>query len=403
MSGVVAGFALVAGVLLLAGLTSGIVQRAPISFPIIFLGLGFILGEYGLGVLSLGPEDVRLEAVATLTLALVLSLEGINIGSERGTGGAGVIPILSLGPGTAVIIAVVSAGAYFLLDTTVVQSLLLGTILASTDPVILRDVVQDERIPRPIRQSLNIEAGTNDIVILPTLLLLIEVARPGTPGAAGWALFVVQVLLLGPIIGFAIGAGTAWLINKVNERYDVSPAYQALYGIGALLLAFSSAEALGGDGFLAAFAAGFAVATLNFGLIQSFVEYGDTTSEMAMLLSFVLFGTVISGLFTEAPLVPALILAAVVIFVARPLAIGIVLRRARVDTAARMFIGWFGPRGLNSLLLALLVVQAGVAGSEFLLAVVGIVVTASVMFHGVSATPVSTRYGRASEKAVQQE
>jgi NhaP-type Na+/H+ and K+/H+ antiporter len=89
-------------------------------------------------------------------------------------------------------------------------------------------------------------------------------------------------------------------------------------------------------------------------------------------------------------MIPTLILAAVVIFVARPLAIGIVLRKAAVSNAARAFIGWFGPRGLNSLLLALLVVEAGVTNSEFLLAVAGVVVTVSVIAHGVSATPLSS-------------
>jgi NhaP-type Na+/H+ and K+/H+ antiporter len=118
---------------------------------------------------------------------------------------------------------------------------------------------------------------------------------------------------------------------------------------------------------------------------------------MAMLFAFILFGVVISDLFVEAPLVPALLLALIVIFVARPLAIGIVLRKAAVSNAARWFIRWFGPRGLNSLLLALLVIQAGVPDGEFLLAITGVVVTVSVLFHGASATPLSALYGRAVE------
>jgi NhaP-type Na+/H+ or K+/H+ antiporter len=173
--------------------------------------------------------------------------------------------------------------------------------------------------------------------------------------------------------------------------------------VGIVLLAYATATALGGDGFLAAFAAGFAVAVLNFDLCQCFLDYGETTSEMAMLLSFILFGVVISDLFTEVPVIASLALAAVVIFIARPLAIGLVLRKAAVSNAARTFIGWFGPRGLNSLLLALLVVEAGVAGSEFLLGVVGVVVTVSVVAHGVTATPFSRRYGEAVMRATHEE
>ncbi len=394
MPDLISGFALVAVVLVVAGLASGFVERAPLSFPILFLGLGFLLGRHGLGVLELGAEDPLLETVATLTL--MLCLEGVRIGNES-MEGAGAVPVLSLGPGTLIIVSVVATGSYFLLGTSLVESLLLGTILASTDPVVLRDVVRDERIPRSVRQALNIEAGTNDIVVLPILLVLIAVATSEATGVAGWTLFAAQILLLGPAVGFAMGAGAAWLMSRADGRYSISEVYQSLYGIGVVLAAFAVAQSLGGDGFLAAFAAGFAVAILNFDLCECFLNYGETTSEMAMLLSFILFGVVVSDLFTEVPLAPTLVLAAVVLFVARPLAIGLVLRKAAVSDAARWFIGWFGPRGLNSLLLALLLIHAGVPGAEFLLAVVGVVVTVSVVLHGASATTLSTLYGRAVE------
>src|ERR671916_1646455 len=396
MPDLLVGFALVAVVLIVAGLASGIVERAPLSFPIIFLGLGFLIGERGFGLLTLTPEDPILESIAILTLALVLFLDAVRMEAEE-VRGAGLVPVLSLGPGTLIIVFVATAGAYLLLGTSVVESLLLGTILASTDPVVLRDVVRNERIPRSVRQALNIEAGTNDIVVLPMLLILIAIANAEASGVADWALFAVQVLLLGPAVGFAIGAAAAWLMSKVDQRYSISEVYQSLYGIGIVLLAYVSAQSLGGDGFLAAFAAGFAIAVLNFDLCQCFLDYGETTSEMAMLFAFILFGVALSGIFVEAPLVPALLLALIVIFVARPLAIGIVLRKAAVSNAARWFIGWFGPRGLNSLLLALLVIQAGVPGGEFLLAITGVVVTVSVLVHGASATPLSDLYGRAVE------
>ncbi len=400
MSDLLAGFALVAVVLTIAGLTSGFVERAPLSFPIIFLGLGFLLG--GLDLLHFGPESALLETVATLTLAMVLCLEAVRIGNI-GMGGAGFVPILSLGPGTVVIVAVIAVSSYFLLDISVIEALLLGTILASTDPVVLRDVVREERIPASVRQALNIEAGTNDIVVLPTLLILIALANDEASSVGGWTLLVAKVLVLGPVIGFAIGAGASWLMSQADRRYAVNEVYQSLYGVGIVLLAYATATALGGDGFLAAFAAGFAIAVLNFDLCQCFLDYGETTSEMAMLLSFILFGVVISDLFTEVPILAALILAAVVIFIARPLAIGLVLRKAAVSNAARAFIGWFGPRGLNSLLLALLVVGAGVSDSEFLLGIVGVVVTVSVVVHGASATPLSRRYGEAVMRETHEE
>jgi sodium/hydrogen antiporter len=398
----VAAFALAAVVLTLSALASGIVERAPLSFPIIFLGLGFLIGERGLGLLALTPEDPTLEAIAVLTLALVLFLDAVRMEAEE-VRGAGLVPVLSLGPGTLITICVVALGANMLLGTSLVESLLLGTVLASTDAVVLRDVVRSERIPRSVRRALSIEAGTNDIVVLPILLVLIAVANSEAASAAEWATLLAQVLLIGPLVGFAVGAVGAWLMAKADATFSISREYQALYGIGLVLLAYAGAQSLGGDGFLAAFAAGFAVAVLNFDLCDCFLDFGETTTEMTMLLSFILFGVVISEIALAVPLVPVLVLAVVVIFVARPLAIGLVLRRAAVSNVARAFIGWFGPRGLNSLLLALLVVQQGVANAEFLLAVTGIVVTVSVVVHGASATPLSSLYGRALEHSTLQE
>lgn len=402
MPDLLTAFALVAVVLTVSALASGLVERAPLSFPILFLGLGFLLGEGGFGVLDLHPESAALESVATLTLALVLFLDAVRL-RESETSGAGVVPMLSLGPGTVIIIAVVALWAHLLLGTSLVESLLLGAVLASTDPVVLRDVIRNERIPRSVRSALSIEAGTNDVVVLPILLVLIAVSNNEAGGAAGWLLFAGRVFVLGPAVGFIVGAGGAWLMSRADSKFGISREYQALYGIGLVLLAFTGARFLGGDGFLASYSAGLAVALLNFDLCDCFLDYGETTTEMTMLLAFVFFGAVIPTLLPQVPLAAALLLALIVIFVARPLAIGIVLRRAAVSNAARAFIGWFGPRGLSSLLLALLVLQSGVANAEFLLAITGVVVIVSVFAHGASATPLSALYGRAVERSTHAE
>jgi NhaP-type Na+/H+ or K+/H+ antiporter len=395
-------FGLIAGVLVVSALAAGLVERAPLSFPMLFLGLGFLLGDRGLQLISIGLDNDVLEVVAVVALALVLFLDAINLELTE-LRRDWLVPVLVLGPGTLVVIVLLAGLGTLLLELPLVLALLLGTILASTDPVVLRDVVRNKRIPRSVRRALSIEAGTNDIVVLPILLVLIAVANVEAASAAGWATLLAQILLLGPLVGFAVGTVGAWLMAKADAAFGISREYQALYGIGLVLLAYAGAQSLGGDGFLAAFAAGFAVAVLNFDLCDCFLDYGETTTEMTMLLSFILFGVVISEIALEVPLVPVLVLAVVVIFVARPLAIGLVLRRAAVSNAARAFIGWFGPRGLNSLLLALLVVQNGVANAEFLLAVTSIVVIVSVVVHGASATPLSTLYGRAAERRTLQE
>ena len=201
-----------------------------------------------------------------------------------------------------------------------------------------------------------------------------------------------KLLVLGPALGFGIGAAGAWIMSRMDRRFGIRREYQSLYGMGLVFATYTAAVAVGGDGFLAAFAAGAAIAALDLELCDCFLEYGDATSEMIMLFAFILFGAVLSTLVGTVPLAATLALAALTLFVARPAAVAIVLRHAAVSRSARAFIAWFGPRGLASLLLALLVVQAKLPGAQTILAIAGVVVTVSVVLHGISATPLAGRY-----------
>ncbi|HEX2240517.1 MAG TPA: cation:proton antiporter, partial [Actinomycetota bacterium] len=304
------------------------------------------------------------------------------------------VPALSLGPGTLLIVVTVAGAAIWLLDMEPVMAFLFGAVLSSTDPVVLRDVVRDRRLPSSVRQALKVEAGTNDVVVLPLVIVLATVANGEGGGAGGWILFSIQLLVLGPLVGFAVGAVGSKLMERADARFGIRREYQALYGIGLVLGSFAAGEAVGGDGFLAAFAAGFAVTILDRELCNCFLEFGDAAAEMAMLLAFVMFGAVVSESLSLLPLWPITAVAVITLVVARPVWLSLLLslRGVALSRPARAFIAWFGPRGLNSLLFALLVVVAGVPGSEFLFAATGAVVLASVLAHGASATPVTNWY-----------
>ena len=302
-----------------------------------------------------------------------------------------VVPALVLGPG--IIIALGAIPLALVVDFRWVIAFIGCAILASTDPVVLRDVVRDSRIPRSVRQILKLEAGMNDLVVLPVVLILVAVAQEELAGVGEWTRFLGELLLLGPLIGFAIGGAGAYAMARVDGRMGIGTEYQALYGVGLVLAAYSAAASLGGDGFLAAFFAGLAVVVLNQTLCDCFLEYGEVTAEMAMLLAFVLFGAVLASVLDEVQWGPALALAALVVFVIRALVLNLVLLPATLSWEARVFVAWFGPRGLNSLLLALLVVHAALPEATELLATVGVVVIASVVLHGASAPFLSAWYG----------
>jgi NhaP-type Na+/H+ or K+/H+ antiporter len=393
MPDLLTAFGLIAIVLTLSALASPLVERAPLSFPMIFLGLGFLLGPRGFGVIAIDSHDRTLEVVATLSLAFVLFLDAVKLQVNE-VGRDWLVPVLSLGPGAILTIGLVALAAFLLLDASPIQAVLLGAILSSTDPVVLRDVVRDRRIPGSVRRALSVEAGTNDIVVLPIILVLIAIAQARVGDATGWFTFLGQLFILGPLAGFAVGGAGSWLIGRVDARLSIRREFQALYGVGLVLAAYAAGVAVGGDGFLAAFAAGLAVTVLNQELCDCFLEYGEVTAEITMLLAFVFFGAVLSTGLGLLPVGPVLLFAALVIGVSRPLAFSLVLFRARLSAGARAFIAWFGPRGLNSLLFALLLVHAGVPGADRLLSIVGIVVIVSVVAHGVSATPLSAWYAR---------
>ena len=389
----IVAFAIISVVLLVTALASGIVERSPISFPLMFLGFGFLIGNRGFSIIDIELTDPVIEIVATLTLSLVLFLDATKLQLTE-LGRRWVIPVLVLGPGTTLIIIIGSIPLMLFMDFGWLLALAGGAMLASTDPVVLREIVRDHRIPRSVRQILRIEAGMNDIVVLPVILILITIALGDTNGPVAWIIFIIKLMILGPGIGVLIGSVGSWLMAKMDENIGVRREYQALYGIGIVLASYSMATVAGGDGFLAAFASGLAVVFLNQTLCDSFLEYGEVTSEIAMMSAFVLFGVVLSNVIESVEMLPVIATACLIIFVLRPSVIAIVLSRARISWEARSFISWFGPRGLNSLLLALLVVQANIPQSEYLFAVVGIVILVSVIVHGASASPISRWYGR---------
>ncbi|RIK37640.1 MAG: hypothetical protein DCC57_21485 [Chloroflexi bacterium] len=245
MSSLVLGMGLVALVLTLAALTSRLVERAPLSFPMLFLGMGLALGGYG--VVQLDVHSPLLESVAVISLALVLFLDAVNVQLDE-LRREWYVPLLTLGPGTLLVIGGVALAAFFLVGVTPVQALLLGAILASTDPVVLRDLMRDERVPRAVRRTLSIEAGMNDLVVLPIVLVLIALLTARGNGALEWANFLARILLLSPLVGLGVGWLGARLMGWADARMGIRREYQALYGVGLVLACYAVGQALGGEG-----------------------------------------------------------------------------------------------------------------------------------------------------------
>jgi NhaP-type Na+/H+ or K+/H+ antiporter len=222
----------------------------------------------------------------------------------------------------------------------------------------------------------------NDVVLLPIVVLCMYALGAGEAGAqkslAGHA---IGLFLLGPGLGALIGYAAITLLERVRSRVGVRRDYESLYALGVAFTAFAGAEAVGGSGFLAAFAAGIVIAALDVELCDCFLDYGQATAEMFLLLTFVAFGTSLiwSGLLVAEG---KTLIFAVVALSLRTVALLPVLARAGVEPRSRKIIAWLGPRGLSSLLLVLLPVFAGVTGAERLFQITCLVVLLSVVVHG---------------------
>ncbi|MCL6640678.1 MAG: cation:proton antiporter [Candidatus Rokubacteria bacterium] len=275
-------------VILLSALLSRAMERGPFSSVILFVGIGLGLGQFGMLRLPVDAEPIVL--IGMVTLALTLFASAINMQTEQLKEHWGV-SLTVLGPGTVLTALAIAASARWLLGLDVVGALLLGAILSSTDPVLLRDVLRDSRTPQPVRQILSVESGLNDAVAVPAVFLLIALAGGRLTSSMTVVGFAVPVFVLSPLVGIGVAWAALRAMAYAERVVGVRRDYQSLYSLGVAFAAFAAAQALGGSGLLAAFVAGLTIAISDLDLCECFLEYGETTAELFMLLTFVLFGS----------------------------------------------------------------------------------------------------------------
>ncbi len=373
--------ALIGIVIVVSSLLSGAVERTGLPQVAIFLALGAGLGPWGLGLIDVAHDSPALRVIAVLALVLVLFSDAISVdtGALRQQRG---IALLVLGPGTLIVAAVIAGTAHLLLSMSLAHAAILGAALASTDPVLLRTVLRHQRLPESARVALRLESGMNDAVLLPLVIIAMHFA-PLAPGAVERSLArsMAGLFLLGPLIGTVVGWIGITALVRVRDRVGVRRDYESLYALGIAFTAFALAERVGGSGFLAAFAAGLMIAAQDLELCDCFLEYGEATAEMFLLLTFVAFGASLLWMGLDVLDGRTLAFAAIALFV-RTATLYPVLARAGMDARSRRLIAWAGPRGLSSLLLVLLPVFAGMPGAAGLFTITCLVVLLSVVVHG---------------------
>jgi sodium/hydrogen antiporter len=378
----IAGLALIGIVIVVSALLSGLIDRSGLPQVAVFIAIGAALGPAGLGVFNMTLDSPVLRVVATLSLTLVLFTDavGLNINEVRRYKG---LAFRMLGPGTILCAALTAVAAWWLLKVPPASAAILGAALASTDPVLLRGLLRRRDLPVDARQALQLESGLNDVVLLPIVLIALALTNNYGLNAAGLAKLGLGLFILGPGAGVAIGLVGVAALDLVRKRTGVRRDYESLYSLGIAFTAYAAAEAVHGSGFLAAFAAGLTIASLDVELCDCFIEYGGVTAEMLLLFTFVIFGSSLIWTGFSGLNWPTVIFAVVAILIRVPVYL-LSLIGSHVDRRGRLLIAWFGPSGLSSLLLILFPVFAGVAGADRLFAVCSLIVLLSVVIHGTS-------------------
>jgi NhaP-type Na+/H+ or K+/H+ antiporter len=379
--------------LVVYALVSTRLATTPLTGPMIFMVLGVLLGSTVFGVVE-GPQDRRvMEAVLEAALALVLFTDalGISSGSWRAKGR---LParLLLVGMPLTIVLGWLVARPMFP-DIDVWEAALIGICLAPTDAALGQAVVTNPRVPASIRQALNIESGLNDGLALPFFVLaLAAVVELETSGAAPIQVFV-EALAYASAIGGAVGWVGAHALAAARERGWVGREWGQIATLGLVVLAYGFADSVGGSGFIATWVAGVVFGRAIGPRVPDASLLTEDLGGLLATASFLGFGTILLGPILER-VTPVLVVYAIVsLTVIRLVPVAVALVGTGLRTPTVLFMGWFGPRGLASIVFGLLIAEEAVPGGTTVLDVIFLTVALSVVLHGVTAAWGADRYG----------
>ena len=377
-------------------MVSGRLTMAPLTAPMVFTTIGLVVGVGGLGWFDL---DLRGEAVSVLveaTLVLVLFTDAIRIdlGALRREA---LLPGRLLGLGMPLTVVAGTGVALLVVpDLGLAEAALLAAVLAPTDAALGQAVVSDPRLPVRVRQALNVESGLNDGIAVPVVtVLLAAVVAEEVGGASDWVALAAQQVGFGLAVGLAVGILGGWLLDRRVAAGAVEGVYRQLAALSLAACAYALSSVLDGNGFIAAFVAGLAFGRVARRQCSGVQDFSEDEGELLSAVTFLIFGAVVVG--------PALdqlswrVAAYVVcsLTVVRMVPVLLALLGSGTRWRTRLFLGWFGPRGLASILFAVLVADGtDSAAGETIFTIAAWTVLVSVFAHGITAAPWAGHLGR---------
>ena len=384
------GLVIVGLTLLLVAAVSRPLSSTPITPAMVVVAVGVLVGPLVLDDLTVPPtsETVRTLAEATLAVVLFSDSSRVNLRALRREAS---VPVRLLGAGLPLTVVLGGLVAVALFGSfSLSEAFILGVILAPTDAGLGSAVVTDTRLPQVVRQSLNVESGLNDGICVPLLLILLATVS-GADGSHPLRV-VVEQIGYGLLGGLAAGALAAAVVILAGGRHLIDDAWRQIIPVAAAVLGYGIANALGGSGFIAAFVGGALFGLLAGDKTAGMMGFTEETGAALDSVTFLVFGAVLLGPAFKHVSWQIALYAVLSLTVVRmvPVAISLWGTHARAPTVA--FMGWFGPRGLASIVFAVIVEDAHLPHAATIVAATYLTVGLSVLVHGLSAAPLVGRY-----------
>ena len=386
-----------AAVLILGfGIFSRLAEKSIVTPPMVFVLFGIIASFFRVDIVAGGVYAPAVKIIAELTLILVLFIDASTINlkelvKERKLP----IRLLFVGlPITMVAGILIALPLFPGMNIWVIA--MMALILSPTDAALGQAVVSSSLVPQKIRQTINVESGLNDGIALPPILICLAALSAHDAHGSGfayWGAFVMKQFIFGPVVGSLVGFAGGLLVDRAAKRDWMNTTFQRLTSISLAILAFYLAEMIHGNGFIAAYFAGLLLGTTTHSIRERIHEFGEAESQVLQLFIFVLFGMILVPLSYQLWDWQVWVYAILSLTVIRILPVVISLSGTELTRGTKYFIGWFGPRGIASILyLLMVVIELGAKGLEKMISVIVLTVLLSIYLHGISANPLSKLY-----------
>jgi NhaP-type Na+/H+ or K+/H+ antiporter len=376
------------------GALSSRLERADLTAPVVFMAVGALLGWWDLVDVPDAPENAKVLVEITLVWVLFSDAARVRIHDAQ-EDVARYLRLLGVSLPLTMLLGWAVA-AWLVPELDIWAALLVAAALAPTDAALGVPVVTNNAVPARVRRLITVESGLNDGVATPVVLLAIAgvASAEGLAGAPGLGEALLE-LAVGVVAGAAVGFAGGWLLRWARRRAWAAEEFVGVAVLALAVLSYATALAVHGNGFVAAFCGGLAFGAAAGPRAPGELAFLEQASGLVSLLVWLAFGVVVVPLVVAGLTWPILVFTALSLTVIRMVPVGVALLGSGTSLRTMAFVGWFGPRGLASLVFALLALEELGSDADTPVVMIAVTVGVSVLVHGFTAEPLAERYGRA--------